>query len=297
MLRLGVIGLSKGNGHPYSWSAIFNGYDKKVLVSSDLPVIAQYLSERLFPDDAISNAKVTHVWTQDRNLSNHIAKATYIENVVDDYSQMIGEVDAVLLARDDVENHFEMSKQFILAGIPIFIDKPISLTVKETKAIFDMQSFPGQVFTCSAMHYAKEFCLSKDALNELGIIKHISGVVPKSWEKYAIHIIDPVLKILGHQGDIIKSAQFHHDDSVIVDVVWESGVHASFSTLGQSSAPLSLTIIGTKSHKILTFKDSFSAFKASLEAFVMGVNERKTMISEDFILSTIEVLEVGCINR
>ena len=26
-LKLGVIGLSEGNGHPYSWSAIFNGYD------------------------------------------------------------------------------------------------------------------------------------------------------------------------------------------------------------------------------------------------------------------------------
>ena len=26
-LRLGVVGLSEGNGHPYSWSAIFNGCD------------------------------------------------------------------------------------------------------------------------------------------------------------------------------------------------------------------------------------------------------------------------------
>ena len=24
-LKLGIIGLSEGNGHPYSWSAIFNG--------------------------------------------------------------------------------------------------------------------------------------------------------------------------------------------------------------------------------------------------------------------------------
>jgi hypothetical protein len=26
-IKLGIIGASKGNGHPYSWSAIFNGYD------------------------------------------------------------------------------------------------------------------------------------------------------------------------------------------------------------------------------------------------------------------------------
>ena len=28
MLRVGILGLSEGNGHPYSWSAIFNGFDK-----------------------------------------------------------------------------------------------------------------------------------------------------------------------------------------------------------------------------------------------------------------------------
>ena len=26
-IRLGMIGMNDGNGHPYSWSAICNGYD------------------------------------------------------------------------------------------------------------------------------------------------------------------------------------------------------------------------------------------------------------------------------
>ena len=26
-IRLGIIGMTEGNGHPYSWSAIFNGYN------------------------------------------------------------------------------------------------------------------------------------------------------------------------------------------------------------------------------------------------------------------------------
>lgn len=26
-ISLGIIGMTPGNGHPYSWSAIFNGYD------------------------------------------------------------------------------------------------------------------------------------------------------------------------------------------------------------------------------------------------------------------------------
>ncbi len=31
MLKLGIMGLNEGNGHPYSFAAIFNGYDEGAL--------------------------------------------------------------------------------------------------------------------------------------------------------------------------------------------------------------------------------------------------------------------------
>lgn len=33
-IRLAILGLSPGNGHPYSWSAMFNGYDKELMTKS-----------------------------------------------------------------------------------------------------------------------------------------------------------------------------------------------------------------------------------------------------------------------
>ena len=30
-INLGLIGISEGNGHPYSWSAIINGYNEAYL--------------------------------------------------------------------------------------------------------------------------------------------------------------------------------------------------------------------------------------------------------------------------
>ena len=38
-IKLGLIGLSEGNGHPYSFSAIINGYDKQAMQKSDWSVI------------------------------------------------------------------------------------------------------------------------------------------------------------------------------------------------------------------------------------------------------------------
>lgn len=39
-LRVAILGLIEGNYHPYSWSAIINGYDAALMASCPAPVIA-----------------------------------------------------------------------------------------------------------------------------------------------------------------------------------------------------------------------------------------------------------------
>ena len=152
--KLGIIGMSPGNGHPYSWSAICNGYNKEAIEKCGFPAISRYLCEKNFPSDFIDNAFVTHVWTQDYSRSCHIALASNIRNVVTDFRDLIGEVDAILLARDDSENHLYYARPFLEAGMPIYIDKPLALSVDRAKEIMDLQVFPGQLFSCSASYFA-----------------------------------------------------------------------------------------------------------------------------------------------
>ena len=66
IINLGIIGSSEGNGHPYSWSAIFNGYNKKIMENCGYPSIPRYLEKQKFPNDQIKEAKVTHIWTQNK---------------------------------------------------------------------------------------------------------------------------------------------------------------------------------------------------------------------------------------
>jgi predicted dehydrogenase len=156
-LRLGIIGLSEDNGHPYSWAAMFNGYDPGAMSACPYPVIPAYLAKQVFPDDAIPGARVTHVWAQDRAVAEHVAAAALIPRIVDRYESMIGEVDAILLARDDAENHLEMSIPFLDAGLPIYIDKPVVLTLENLEALYEHQRYGGQIFSCSAMRFSDLF--------------------------------------------------------------------------------------------------------------------------------------------
>lgn len=293
MLRLGVIGLSPGNGHPYSWSAIFNGYDPVAMESCGFPVIPRYLEKQVFPDDQIAGARVTHVWAQDRDLASHVASATRIETVVDHYADMIGQVDAVLLARDDAERHVEFAMPFLEAGVPIYVDKPLALSLADAHLLLAAQKYPGQLYTCSALRYAREFQLSDADRAAIGDIRQIHATTPKDWDKYAVHVIEPSLLQASGRGAIAQTQSWHGDGSTTLAVRYTSGFRLLVTALGTTSAPLALRLMGEKGWKDLFFQDSFFAFRSALQEFIDGVRAREPRISSDFILEVVQLIEAG----
>ena len=44
-IKIGILGYTEGNGHPYSWSAMFNGYNKEVMENEN-SLTGDYLSGR-----------------------------------------------------------------------------------------------------------------------------------------------------------------------------------------------------------------------------------------------------------
>lgn len=295
-ISLGIIGLSEGNGHPYSWPAIFNGYNHEFMKDCPYPVIHEYLSKQTFPDDCIKETKVTHIWTQDKKLSEHIAKASNIPNIVETYTDLIGKVDGILLARDDVENHYEMAKPFIEAGMPVYIDKPIAFSIAEAYSIYNLEKYSGQIFTCSAISFAEEFQITEEILKETGEILYIDACVMKDWDKYSIHIIEPVLKMLDKNDRIINITTNSYNKKNTVAVNWESGITACFKTLGDSKCPIKIIIYGTSGYKELVFNDTFAAFKSALQNFVDIINNKKPNLSKNITIKTMEIIERGRIN-
>lgn len=292
-LKLGVIGLSSGNGHPYSWSAIFNGYDPVAMEDCGFPVIPRYLEQQQFPKDAIAEAQVTHVWAQDKGIASHIAKAALIDNVVDHYTDMIGKVDGVLLARDDAETHYEFAAPFLNAGIPIYIDKPLALSVTEAQQLINLQQYPGQLFSCSALRYAKEFKLSESELAQLGRLRHIHATVPKDWDKYAVHVIEPLLMLAKERGTIVHTQAWRNKGATTLAVEFSEGLQVLVSTLGSSTAPLALRVMGDSGWKDLFFQDTYFAFKSTLFDFVQGIIHKDVRIETELMFEVIELIEAG----
>lgn len=293
IVKLGVIGLSPGNGHPYSWSAIINGYDPQIMQQCDFSVIPEYLSKQKFPQDFIQNAKVTHIWTQNSELSDHIAKATYIKTVCLNIADMIGQVDAVLLARDDSENHMKYALPFLNAGIPIYIDKPLATNLRDANALLSAQKYPGQIFTCSALKYASELIPSKNQMDKLGKIHLVQGMIPKDWNKYAIHLIDPILKLPINKGRLLWSERNEVGPVNNLLICYSNNCLISLSTFGNIPASTVIKLYGERGKLDLVFSDTFSAFKSALERFINNIISKNYDIDKKGILEAVTLIELG----
>ena len=61
------------------------------------------------------------------DYNKNTCKSCNIDNAVRDYMKMSGNVNGVIVARDDL--HYSISKHF--KKIPVFIDKPLTSKIKE----------------------------------------------------------------------------------------------------------------------------------------------------------------------
>jgi predicted dehydrogenase len=160
------------------------------------PVIPVYLGANR-ATLGIDGAQVTHIWTQDEALSRHVARASRIGSVCTRLEDMAGQVDAVLLARDDPENHVAMARPFLEQGIPVFIDKPLAFSRA------DLDWFAGQhgggrfIMSCSALRYSPGVQAARGDLPAIGPVELVVAVGKKDLRKYAIHYLEGVFALLG----------------------------------------------------------------------------------------------------
>lgn len=181
-IRLAMIGCTSGNGHPYSWSAMFNGYSREMM-TRECPFdgIPVYLNKQPKDTLTIPGATVTHVCCQGDGgfTAEHVAACSNIECVVDDPVDVIGHVDAVVIATDDGSEHVERARPFVEVGLPVFVDKPLADNRDDLDTFVDWIERGKPIMSSSCMRYAKEFLPYRQSTHDLGALRFVSITTPK----------------------------------------------------------------------------------------------------------------------
>jgi len=265
-IKYGVVGLSKGNGHPFSWSIACNGFSQKNLNKIPFFRIRHYLPKYNLKFCRVNDAEVTHVWTQNYNYSKLISKACNIKNICKTLDELASSVDAILFLRDDIEFREKYLIKLIKKGKPIYVDKYLHYDIKKVKSLLRLQKFDGQIFTESPLVNNKKMILSQEEQEKIGKIKLINSTVSGSWTKYGIHIIEPILRYV-KEKKINTTSLNKFRDITSLSIKWEDGLITNFNTVDGSLFKSSSEFIGSKSNKRIiwdldyTFDDFFSTIR------------------------------------
>lgn len=257
------------------------------------PAIPEYLSKHQFPDDYLVDlGEVTQVWTQDEIISGKIADAANIRTVASRLVDLAMNTDAILLARDDAENHLDLALPFLKSGLPVYIDKPLSLSVASAHKIFDSQQYNEQVFSCSSLRFANELMLTDKERRQTGPIYHIEGTVGKKWETYGIHLLEPIVAQMKERGKFLSVTKERSERIERYKIAW-TDLEADIILTQDLPTDITLTFMGVNKTIKKIFRDSFGCFRQSLATFCQQIVHRKQFIDREETLELVTIIENG----
>jgi predicted dehydrogenase len=127
--------------------------------------------------------------------------------ILNDFADAVGQVDGVMITARHGDNHYKYAKPYMDAGIPMFIDKPITCTEEEAVTFMREAKARGIRLcggsTCAAL--AETLALAEDVRTEaLGVVRGgavVSPYQPNSpyggFTSYAQHLIEIMTTIFG----------------------------------------------------------------------------------------------------
>ena len=268
-IRIAMLGMTEGNGHPYSWSAIINGdYDPEEMAKCGFPVIPEYLASAPKDELGIPGAMVTHVCCDDPKDAEHVARAALIPHIVEKPEDVIGHVDAVIIGTDIGSQHVERARPFIEAGLPLFIDKPLADNEGDLKTFIAWKQAGKKFLSSSAMRYVPDYEKYRTTPLEefVGPVRYVTINTAKKWETYGIHALECVYPML--KPGFVSVRNTGTFEKNIVHIKHGSGVDLVIAAIYDMQAGMPL-ICGTKGHEYLVNTDTaFPIFKAQLVAAI-----------------------------
>lgn len=286
--NVGLIGYSEGNGHPYSFSAILNGYDQAQMDASPYPGIADYLSVRKKDEFGIGDMKVTHVWAPEREIAQNIADCTHIATVSDHYLDMLQEVDVVLILRDDAESHREIAAPFLEAGKFVFIDKPLCTNADDLN-YFMPWIREGKLMSCSGFRYYPSIVDRLKGKLDHGKIVFSHNISIIDWFRYGIHVLEGITPIMGPNVQWVQDVG--EAENHIVRIQYEDGKFALIQVNTDLGFILRSSFYTSENaHYTINYDDNFSCFHGVLTAFHKQIQTGQPAIDPKETESIIKIL-------
>lgn len=179
---------------------------KKVAILGCENSHANYFIDAIKKREEFSDVTVVGVYSDDREAAEKL-NAQFGVPVLDNYTDAVGKVDGLIITARHGDSHYQFAKPYIDSGIPMFVDKPITISEEEAVAFMKAAKANGVPLSGgSSLKQDETICqLKEDAKQELGG-KTVGGFIraPLSVDNpyggfffYSQHLVEMVTEVFG----------------------------------------------------------------------------------------------------
>lgn len=187
------------------------------------------------PDQWVDGARVvaavpgTSLITPER-IERHVAQLTdYGVEIVERPEDLLGAVDAVFVESVDGSVHLDRARAFAEAGIPLFVDKPLTTSTKSARQLVDLAREHGSSLTsASALRYAREVQTVAERRAQVGAVLGADTHGPASLHPrnpglfhYGVHAVEMLYALMGTGCESVRTVW--QEGSEVVVGRWRDG--------------------------------------------------------------------------
>jgi predicted dehydrogenase len=176
--------------------------------------------------------------------------------IVDSREAVFEMVDAVTISSDDGRRHYDAARMAIEAGLPTFIDKPMTCSLSEAVALADLAEERGvPLFSASSLRYAPEVVEVADgALGEVVAVDAISPSrsacegVPGMFY-YGMHGVEILYTLMGPGCESVQCMETKF--GALATGTWADGRIGSSRGYVRGTAGFGFRAVGEDGHRAL----------------------------------------------
>ena len=155
---------------------------------------------------------MTHVWDMDKEAAKQFTQDYKGVEAVDNYWDMVGKVDGIILSDLDSCIRFkELTKPYLEAGVPIFINRPFAMNLQDAQEMIDLaKKHDTPIMSGSSFEYPPEIGHIR---SEVKAIEPIRGfTAANSMSDYPSHGIHGLFLVYACIGGGLKSVAYQTPD-------------------------------------------------------------------------------------
>jgi len=270
MLKLGIIGAE--NSHSYSVAKLCN-------VEKAVPMT------------------VPMIWGETPEFAKVAAEKGAIPEIVNDWREMLGKVDGVMIDHRHPAPHYEPAKFYLEHKVPCFVDKPFTYRLHEAKSLLDLaEKMKTGICTFSAIPIQTAFQDFKKQVVASAPVRAVNSSGPVDIESkwggiffYGIHQVDAIIELLGTN---VESVFVHRNPpNAVATMMYRGGTVATINCIKEGGGGFHWTVCTDKGVLTQSDKRDSNPYLPSVRLIQQLIETNKTLFPRERMLAPVAVLE------